>query len=85
MPHVLEVWEEHAATYLDEIASAVDQAVNGLVKSRAGHIIQERMGLDHPLVENWKACGQQGGSRKLDPARDFAPAFSETWMISLNV
>ena len=85
MSHVLDVWEEHASTFLDEIASTVDRTAGALVKSRAGYILDERLGLDHPCIERWKALGQRGGSRKLDPARDFAPAFSETWMISLNV
>ena len=85
MFHVLEVWEEHASTYIDEIASAVDQSPKSLVKSRAGYILEERLGLHHPCIERWKAFGQRGGSRKLDPTRDFAPTFSETWMISLNI
>jgi len=85
MSHVLEVWDEHAGTYLDEIVSAVDQASRGLIKSRAGHILEERMGLRHSTVDHWKALGQRGGSRKLDPAASFAPTCSETWMISLNV
>ena len=85
MSHVLDVWEEHASTFLDEIASTVDRTTRVLVKSRAGYILEERLGLHHPCIERWKALGQRGGSRKLDPTRDFAPAFSETWMISLNV
>ena len=65
---------------------AVDGSPSSLVKSRAGYIIEERLGAcAHPAVEPWKALGQRGGSRKLDPARDFSPEFSETWMISLNV
>ena len=85
MSHVLDAWEEHAETYLDDIVAAVDTAASGLVKSRAGYILEERQGLHHRGIERWKAFGQRGGSRKLDPAKDFAPAFSETWMISLNV
>ena len=85
MSHVIEVWEEHASTYLDEIVTEVATATSGLVKSRAGYIIEERLGLKHPGVEPWKALGQRGSSRKLDPAKEFAPTFSETWMISLNV
>ncbi len=85
MSHVLEVWEEHAETYLDEIVSAVDTATSGLVKSRAGYILEERLALKHPGIEAWKAFGQRGGSRKLDPDKEFAPTYSETWMISLNV
>ena len=85
MSHVLDVWEEHASTFLDEIASTIDQTPKALIKSRAGYILEERLGLHHPCIERWKAFGQRGGSRKLDPTRDFAPVFSETWMISLNV
>ena len=85
MAYVLDVWEEHAATYLDEIVAAVDTAASKLVKSRAGYVLEERLGLQHPGIEHWKAFGQRGSSRKLDPAKPFAPTFSETWMISLNV
>lgn len=85
MSHVLDVWEDHAEPYLDEIVRAVDTATSGLVKSRAGYILEERLALKHPGVEVWKAFGQRGGSRKLDPDKEFAPTYSETWMISLNV
>ncbi len=85
MSHILDVWEEHAETYLDEIVTAVDTTSSGLVKSRAGYILEERLGLHHPGVIPWKALSQRGGSRKLDPTKKFAPTFSETWMISLNV
>ena len=85
MPHVLEVWEQHAATYLDSIAAAVDGASSGLVKCRAGYILHEYLGLDHFRIPNWKAFSQRGGSRKLDPSQDYAPIYSETWMISINV
>ena len=85
MSHVLDVWEEHASTFLDEIASTVDRTTRALVKSRAGYILEERLGLHHPCIERWKALGQRGGSRRLDPTRAFASTYSETWMLSLNV
>ena len=85
MSHVLDVWEEHAETYLDDIVAAVDTAASGLVKSRAGYILEERLGLRHRGIERWKAFAQRGGSRRLDPAKGFASTFSEAWMISLNV
>ena len=85
MSHGLDVWEEHAASFLDEIATTIDRTPKALVKSRAGYILEEHLGLDHPCVERWKALGRRGGSRKLDPTREFAPTFSPTWMISLNV
>ena len=85
MSHIIDVWEEHAETYLDDIVATLDTATSGLVKSRAGYILEERLGLHHHGIERWKAFSQRGGSRKLDPAKDFASTFSETWMISLNV
>lgn len=85
MNHVLDVWEEHAKTYLNAIVRTVDTAASSLIKSRAGHIIEERLGLSHPGIEPWRALGQRGGSRKLDPTKAFAPTFSDAWMISLNV
>ena len=85
MSHILDVWEEHAKPYLEEIVAAVDTATSGLVKSRAGYILEEYLGLHHRGIDHWKAFGQRGSSRKLDPSKDFASTFSETWMISLNV
>ena len=85
MPHVLEVWEQHAKTYLDSIVTAVNKASSGIVKSRAGYILQEYLELDHFSISGWKIFAQRGGSRKLDPSQDFAPTYSETWMISINV
>ena len=84
MSHVLDVWEQHAEIYLDDIVAAIDTARRGLAKSRAGYILEERLGLYHPGLARWRAFIQRGGSRKLDPAKGFAPSFSETWMISLN-
>ena len=85
MSHVLDVWEEHAETFLEEVVTAVDTATSGLVKSRAGYILEERLGLRHRRIEPWTAFNQRGGSRKLDPAKDYAATYSEKWMISINV
>lgn len=84
MSHVLDIWEEHAETYFSEIVASVGTAKSGIVKSRAGYILEERLGLHHREIERWQSCAQRGGSRKLDPAKAFAPTYSEKWMISLN-
>ena len=85
MTHVLEVWEEYAATYLNQIVPTIDATPGALIKSRAGYIFQEYLGLEHPDIEKWETFSQRGGSRKLDPSKEFAPTYSEKWMISINV
>jgi predicted transcriptional regulator of viral defense system len=83
--HVLEIWDEHAETYLESIISAVTQFQSPIVKVRAGYILAERLGITDPRIEAWKAFAQRGGSRRLDPSSPYAPTFSEEWKISINV
>jgi predicted transcriptional regulator of viral defense system len=84
MSHVLEVWDEHAQTYLKEISQRVDEAGTGIAKVRAGYILSERMGIQNGSIGAWELHAQRGGSRKLDPDADYNPHFSERWMISIN-
>lgn len=83
--HVLDVWEKEAEPWVGEIIKAVDQLDSKIAKVRAGYILTEVMDIDHPTILNWKQYAQRGGSRKLDPDAEYAPVFSETWMISINV
>jgi hypothetical protein len=85
MSHVLEFWNDNAKTYLDEIVFSVDSATTDVFISRAGYFLEERRGLAHPGIAQWKVLGQRGGWRKFDPDKPFAPEFSEVWMLSLNV
>lgn len=83
--HVLDVWENEAHQWVPEIVSAIDQLDIKIAKVRAGYILSEIMDIDHPALHNWEKFAQRGGSRKLDPDADYAPKFSERWMISINV
>ena len=85
MHHVLDVWENEASQWVQEIAAAIDQLDVKIVKIRAGYILSEVMDIDHPALHNWEKFAQRGGSRKLDPDAEYAPEFSERWMISINV
>lgn len=84
MPHILDVWLEHAAKHLDSIVEAVDGCGSPIVKCRAGYIFEERLEMQNPRVAAWKVFAQRGGSRRLDPSKQFSPEHSETWMISIN-
>lgn len=85
MRHVIEVWEQTAETYLDDIIQAVDSAEESIIKVRAGYLLEERLGLSDIRVSKWADFAQRGGSRKLDPSADYVSYFSQKWMLSLNV
>lgn len=85
MGHVLDVWAEHVPAHLEDVVQVVDAAPTAIAKIRAGYILEERLGLSQPTVASWRRLAQRGSSRVLDPGRPFAPTFSETWMLSLNV
>ena len=84
MPHVLDVWQEHAARHFDTIVEAVEDCGSPIIKCRAGYILEERLEMQNPQVVAWKAFAQRGGSRRLDPSKQFSSGHSETWMISIN-
>lgn len=84
MDHIIEVWDNHAETYLDEIIAAVDHAKESIIKVRAGYFLDERLGIHDNRILAWAAFAQRGGSRKLDASAPYVSKFSEKWMISLN-
>lgn len=89
MAHVLEMWEEHAPTFLEEIIEAVEKTQRKIVKVRAGYILEEWLGISDPRIKTWARFAQRGGSQVLDPSNPYTtgltPKFSENWMISINV
>lgn len=87
MAHVVEVWEESAGDYVEEIISTFeDEAMPStrLAFCRAGYLLEEVVGVEDERVSGWTRFGKRGGSAKLDPAAPFATRHSERWNLSLN-
>lgn len=85
MAHVIDVFEQHAERYLSLIIEEMSLHGTQIEQARAGYILEEICDLQHPKIDEWVAKVQRGGSRKLDPAAEYSPDFSEKWCISLNV
>jgi predicted transcriptional regulator of viral defense system len=83
--HVLEVYEAHASRYLRLIVDVIDRHGSKIDKVRAGYILDERLGLSHQTIENWRALVQRGGSQKLQARAPYSAHFSEKWCLSINI
>lgn len=86
MRHVIEVYREHALSYLPLIVSEVDRHGDKIEKVRAGYILEAICGIENnSVINSWVAFAQRGGSRVLDPSETYWPTFSEKWCLSINV
>jgi predicted transcriptional regulator of viral defense system len=85
MHHVLEVYEEHAAKYLQLIVDEIELHGTPIDKVRAGHILEERLKMTAAAIASWAKFAQRGGSRKLDASGEYEPVWSDKWCLSLNV
>lgn len=88
MTHVIEVWQEKAEDYVEEIISLFEDKnmpTTNLAFCRAGYVFEEVLGLQDSRVGEWTRFGKQGGSAKLDPEAPFETRHSERWNLSLNV
>ena len=82
--HVLEVYAENAATWLALITAEIDRQGAPIDKVRAGYILDEKLRLSSPSINDWLQYAQRGGSRKLDASAEYRPVWSEKWCLSLN-
>lgn len=82
--HVLDVYRQHGERYLSLIADEVDQHGSPIDKVRAGYVLEEVCGFEHPSIDAWSRYAARGGSRKLVANREYAPEYSVKWMLSVN-
>lgn len=83
--HVIECYEEHAATYLRLIIDEISNHGSKIDKIRAGYILEESCGLQDPGIEAWQEFLQRGGSMKLDHTAEYSSTFSDRWNLSINI
>ena len=83
--HVLTVFETTARNHLQNIVDEIERNGTVIEKVRAGYVLDERCKLQHEVISSWVALAQRGGSRKLDPQREYAARYSARWCISLNI
>ena len=83
--HVLEIYENHAESYLKLIINEVNLHGAPIDKVRAGYIMDERLKMNFDELNEWVKQAQRGGSRKLDASSEYESRWSEKWCLSLNV
>jgi predicted transcriptional regulator of viral defense system len=85
MRHVIEVWAKEARSHVSAIVEAVDSHTSGIIKVRAGYLLNEVLGIEDSRIGAWEQFAQRGSSRKLDASLPYLATFSERWMLSVNV
>jgi predicted transcriptional regulator of viral defense system len=83
--HVVDTYQSHGEMYLSLIAQEVERHGTAIEKVRAGYLLDEVCRLRHATVDGWVRFAQRGGSRRLDPNGEYAPCYSDKWMLSINV
>lgn len=83
--HVIDVYREYAKTYLNLIIDEFNQHAKPIEKVRAGYIMEELCDISNSAINEWQKHVTRGGSRKLDPAEEYSPTYSERWCLSINV
>jgi predicted transcriptional regulator of viral defense system len=85
MHHVVDVFRDNAGQYLPLILDEINTNGTPIDKVRAGYILEKVCDIRKDIIDSWKKFAQRGGSRKIDPSREYSPVFDEEWCLSLNI
>jgi predicted transcriptional regulator of viral defense system len=85
MAHIIDVYRNHARRNLNEILKEIEEHGKPIEKVRAGYILEELCAVQDEVIDSWRQFVQRGGSRKLNPEKEYMPTYSERWCISLNL
>ncbi len=83
--HVVDTYQSQAERFLPLIVQELERHGTAIEKVRAGYLLDEVCHLKHATIDGWERHAQRGGSRRLDPNGEYAPSYSEKWMLSINV
>lgn len=83
MNEVFRAWVR-ADPSTDKLVEYADRFGQLILYQRIGFVM-EMLGMEHRDLEYWKEeKAPRGGSRVLNPERDFSPEYSEEWNLSIN-
>jgi predicted transcriptional regulator of viral defense system len=69
---------------VDRLIAYTERFDQSILYQRVGFVM-ETLDLYHPSHTDWKReKTQRGGSRLLDPEREYSPTYSEEWSLSIN-
>lgn len=81
---VLEAWLLSRDTLnVEALVAQVERYDVNILRQRAGFVL-EQLGLDHPLLSEWKAQAQRGGSSRLVASAPFSSTCDVAWNLSIN-
>ncbi len=84
MDHVIETFEKFGKQYSKLIIEEIDRHGKAIEKGRAGYLLEEYCHIKDSRLDEWAKHVQRGGSRKLDPTKEYREVYSDRWCISLN-
>jgi predicted transcriptional regulator of viral defense system len=82
--NVLRAWAIGGpAARLDQLVAEVERYDVQLLRQRVGFVL-ERLGLTHPVLDQWQQRSHRGGSSRLVGTEPFSSRFDDRWNLSIN-
>lgn len=82
---VLKVFKEHGLFYINPLIDEIDKFGSKIEKVRAGYILENYCNFNNEIIDSWEQYAMRGGSRKLDPLKEYVSTYSDRWQLSLNI
>lgn len=68
---------------VDDVVHNVEQIGESVLRQRVGFVL-DKVGLSHPVLEEWRKDKKRGGSSKLLASAPYSSRYDETWNLSIN-